>query len=344
MARKATSPAAAKRARKPKDNSGAASLIEALKFIALAQQKEGTPPQTHCAISGGRIVAFDGTIAAGHLIEDDLHACPHTMRLLDALAKCGANLSITQLDSGRLSIKSERFKAFVPCIEFEQLSAATLEPDAPCAAIDDRIKAGFELVSPLISESAPKAMLASALLQANSIVGTNGHVLIEYWHGIDLPPNLLIPKAAINAIVKTPKKLARFGFSPNSATFYFEDGSFIRTQLYAEQYADYQVILDYETNPWPLPAGFYDGLRKVQSLADDKIVRFTETGFVVRDANKLDSGSFDIEGLKPGLQFNIEYLLLLEPIFKQVHFDVSNNKTLFFGDDIKARGAIMGLR
>jgi hypothetical protein len=332
------SQAGAKRGRnKTKEPNGAATLIEALKFISLAQHKEGTPHQTHCRIDGGKIIGFDGVIAAGHLIEDDLSACPHTTRLLDALSKCGANLTITQLDSQRLSIKSERFRAFVPCLPFDQLPP--IEPDAPCAVIDDRLKIGFELVSPLISETAQKAMLASAMLQANSIVGTNGHVLIEYWHGIDLPPNLLIPKAAINAIVKTPKKLARFGFSPNSATFFFEDESFIRTQLYAEQYAYYQGILEQDSNPWPLPQGFFDGLRKIQSLADDKIVRFTETGFVVRDANKVDSGSFDIEGLPPGLSFNIEYLLLLEPVFKQVDFA---HKTLFFGEN--ARGAIMGLR
>jgi hypothetical protein len=337
---KASSAVGAKRARAKKgEASGAASLIEALKFIGLAQHKEGTPPQTHCAIGNGRIVAFDGVIAAGHLIEDDLSACPHTTRFLDALGKCGASLSITQLDSGRLSIKSDRFKAFVPCMNGEHLSASTLEPDPPCALIDDRLKAGFALVAPILSETAQRAAFAGALLQAGSIVGTNGHVLIEFWHGIDLPPGLLIPKAALQAIIKTPKKLSRFGFSPNSATFYFEDDSFIRSQLYNETYPQYAQIFPNESNPWPLPEGFFEGMNKIQSLSDDKILYFDVDGFVVKDAQRNQSGAYQIEGLQSGLAFNMDYLCIIEPIFKQVHFD--NGRAVFFGDN--ARGVLMGI-
>lgn len=332
---------AAKRARKPKDAAnGAASLIEALKFVALAQQKEGTPVQTHCIVSNGRAMAFNGIFATGHLIEDDLSACPHTTRLLDALGKCGANLSITQLDSGRLSVKSGAFKAFIPCVQFNELPM--IEPDAPCAAIDDRLKAGFDLVAPILSETAQKAMFAGALLQAGSIVGTNGHVLVEFWHGIDLPPGLLIPKAALQAITKTSKKLARFGFSPNSATFFFEDDSFIKTQLYSEPYPDYGRIFPASVNPWPLPEGFFEGIRKIQSLSDDKIAYFDAAGFTVKDAQKNQAGSYEIEGLKQGLAFNMEYLSIIEPIFKQVDFEAEPGKAVFFGEN--ARGALMGIR
>lgn len=331
----------AKRARKPKEqNSGAASLIEALKFVGLAQQKEGTPVQTHCIISNGRMMAFNGIFATGHLIEDDLSACPHTTRLLDALGKCGASLSITQLDSGRLSIKSDRFKAFVPCVGFSELPV--IEPDAPCAVIDDRLKAGFDMVAPILSETAQKAMFAGALLQAGSIVGTNGHVLVEFWHGIDLPPGLLIPKAALQAVTKTSKKLTRFGFSPNSATFFFEDDSFIKTQLYSEAYPDYNRIFPANVNPWPLPEGFFEAVRKMQSLSDDKIAYFDEHGIIVKDAQKNQSGSYEIEGLKKGLAFNMEYLSIVEAIFKQVDFDAEPGKAVFFGEN--ARGALMGIR
>ncbi len=331
----------AKRGRKPKEqNSGAASLIEALKFVSLAQQKEGTPTQTHCVINNGRMMAFNGVFATGHLIDDDLSACPHTTRLLDALGKCGANLSITQLDSGRLSIKSDRLKAFVPCIPFDQL--ISVEPDEPCAAIDDRLKAGFDLVAPILSETAQRAIFAGALLQAGSIVGTNGHVLIEFWHGIDLPPGLLIPKPALQAIVKTPKKLNRFGFSQNSATFFYEDDSFIKTQIYSERYPDYQSHFPANVNPWPLTEGFFDGMRKIQSLSDDKIVRFEASGLTVRDAQRNQSGAYEMQGLKEGLAFNMDYLTIVEPIFKQVDFETEPGKVVFFGDN--ARGILMGIR
>lgn len=341
MARQA-SPKAAKRARKPKENNGAAALIEALKFVALAQHKDGTPQQTHCSIRNGRIVAFDGVIAAGHLIEDDLDASPHTLRLLDALSKCGENLSIAQLDSARLSIKSDRFKALVPCMDSQHLAATTLEPDAPCAVIDDRLKLAFAAVAPILSETAQRAMMAGALLQAGSVVGTNGALLVEYWHGIDLPPGLLVPKAALEAICKTPKKLTQFGFSQNSATFFFHDNSFIKSQLYSEAYPDYARIFPANVNPWPLPEGFFDGIGKIRSLSDDNIVYFDSASMFVKDAQKNQSGSFDVEGLKSGLAFNMDYLAIVKEFFKQVDFETEHGKAVFFGDDV--RGALMGVR
>ena len=334
---------AAKRARKPKEpNSGAASLIEALKFVALAQQKEGAPYQTHCIINGGRVGAFNGIFATGHLIEDDLSACPHTVKLLDALGKCGANLAITQLDSGRLSIKSDRFKALVPCVPFESLGF--IEPDPPIASIDDRLKIGFDMVAPLLNESAQKAMLAAALLQSNSIVGTNGSLLIEFWHGIDLPPGLLIPKATMTAISKTGKKLSKFGYSANSATFFFEDNSFIKSQLYSESYPDYTMLFHDNCNPWPLPEGFFEGIEKLNSLSDDKTVYFTNGSLAVKDAQKNESGSFEVQGLQDGLAFNMEYLLIAKPVFKKVDFEVSpgSTKAAFFGENV--RGLLMGIR
>lgn len=331
----------AKRARKPKDQgNGAASLIGALKFISLAQHKEGTPSQTHCVIHNGCVMAFNGIFAAGHLVDDDLTACPNTLKLLDSLTKCGANLSITQLDSGRLSIKSDRFKALVPCVPFGQLPA--IGPDAACAAIDDRLKVGFGLVAPLLGETAQRAAFAGALLQAGTIVGTNGHILIEYWHGIDLPPGLIIPKATLQALIKTDKKLSKFGFSVNSATFYFEDESFIKTQLYSDQYPAYEKVFPGNENPWDLPNGFYEGIGKVQSLSENKTVYFDESGFIVKDANGNVSGSFEIEGLVKGLAFNMEYLLIAEPVFKKVDFESERGKAVFFGEN--ARGVLMGVR
>jgi hypothetical protein len=330
----------AKRGRKPKENSGAAALIEALKFVALAQQKEGTPPQTHCAIANGRVVAFDGIIACGHAIEADLDACPHTTRLLDALSKCGASLAITQLDSGRLSVKSDRFRAFVPCTPAEHLAAPSIEPDAPCAVIGDTLKAGFELLLPILADTGPQAIKCAALLQANSVVATNGHVLVEFWHGIDLPPNLLIPKAALQAVVKTPKKLAKFGFSRNSATFYFEDESFIKTQLFSEEYPTYQLLFSDDANPWPLPEGFYEGLAKIKSLADNGIVYFTEHGLSVRDESRNEAGAFEIAGLPVGMAFSVDYLSIVQSVFRQVAFD--SQRVFFFGNN--ARGVLMGVR
>ena len=66
-------------------------------------------------------------------------------------------------------------------------------------------------------------------------------MLMEAWHGLDLPPNVPLPKQFVAALVKQKKNLTGFGFSRSSATFYFEDGCWLRTQLYSDEWPDVSV-------------------------------------------------------------------------------------------------------
>jgi hypothetical protein len=331
----------AKRGRMPRrgnDGNGAASLINALKFVSVAQKKNGQAPHhSHCVFYNGFITAFDGALTVGCPVEEDITACPNTLKLLDALLKCGEKLSITQLDSGKLSVKSDKFKALVPCERLENMPYVA--PDASCAIIDDRIKEGIELVMPLTSESADRIALTTVLLQANTVVATNAHVLMEYWHGIDLPPNLLIPKPSAKAIVNVGKKLASFGFSSNSATFFYEDGSYIKTQLVSETFPNYSTVLNVEVNCMPLPEGFYNAVDHLQSFSENGLLYF-DSERMRSHLHDTEGATYEISGLREGSIYNAEYLQLVRKAFLNVDF--KTDRALFFGNN--ARGAIMGCK
>lgn len=191
------------RARRPKATANpAASLLAALKFVAVAQKKAGTVQQQFGMISGNWAAASNGVLTVATKVEEDLTACPHTYQLIDALSKVGEDLSITQLSPTSLAVVSGAFRALIPCVGFGDVGITG--PDERCAVIDDRVKAAFEAVLPLATDGAQHAHLAAVLLQSGSAVATNGHVLAEYWHGIDLPP-MLIPKASAVAILKAGK-------------------------------------------------------------------------------------------------------------------------------------------
>lgn len=328
------------RARRPKATANpAASLLVALKFVAVAQKKAGTVQQQFGMISGNWAAASNGVLTVATKVEEDLTACPHTYQLIDALSKVGEDLSITQLSPTALAVVSGAFKALVPCVAFGDFEITG--PDERCAVIDDRIKAAFEAVLPLATDGAQHAHLAAVLLQAGSAVATNGHVLVEYWHGIDLPPGLLIPKASAVAIAKADKTLTGFGFSSSSATFWFEDGSFIKTQLFAERYPNYQTVFDCESvNPWPLPDEFYKAVRAIESFSRNGIV-FFENGFLSSNERETEASTYKIEGLPEGMGFNAKLLLAVEHGFKNVHFDAEKNKAYFFGENL--RGVLMGI-
>src|SRR6187551_2425743 len=158
----------ARRPKKTEEPSAAASLIAGLKFISPAQKKAGTIQQQYSAIAGHWIAASNGILTIGAKIEDDLTACPHSTQLLDALLKCGHELSITQLSETALSVKSDKFKAVIPCVSFAEVGLTG--PDNQIAVIDDRIKAALECVMCLATDGAPNAVHAAVLLQAGSAV------------------------------------------------------------------------------------------------------------------------------------------------------------------------------
>jgi hypothetical protein len=328
-----------KRAKAADKATASSALVNALKFVSVAQKEIGQPYQTHVALLNNTAVAFDGTVAAGCQIEEDLVACPHTLRLIDALAKCGDTLSITQLDGDRLSIKSDKFKAYVPCVPVDNLTVAY--PDPPCAVIDDRIKKGFEVVGVLASDNSQHVVTASILLRAGSMVATDRNIMFEYWHGIDLPPGIVVPKAGAIAVTKINKPLAQLGFSSRSVTFYFEDGSWLRSQLYDDKWPDIDRVLNVKNNPWPIPEGFFKAVEAVASFSQSGALYF-KPNLLRSHAEDGIGASYEVTGLPGGPIYRAKHLKLIEPYAKTIDFIGQNGIAYFYGDDI--RGAITSMR
>lgn len=321
--------------KKPKKDSNASNLLEALKFISVAQHSEGDVNQTHCRIYDGTVTAFDGGLTVGHYIDESLQACPHTQTLIAALSKCEGSISITELDSGKLSVKSGKFRALVPCVPFSDLQA--LQPDKPIATLTDALKDALAACIPLADDKGAEPFLCGVMLQSQTCVSTNRFVMIEAWHGIDLPPDLLIPKASANAIAKSSKPLKAFGYSDNSVTFFFDDDSFIKTQLFNCNFPKYKVILDIASNPQPLPEGFYESLDKVAPFSADNRVYF-RNGFICSHPVNSEGASYEVAGLVNDVAYNPDYLNLIKPHCDVIDFRPTERMAVFFGKNV--RGAI----
>jgi hypothetical protein len=320
---------------KPTSDSG---LLASLKVLSSILKDEGSLLETHVLLRNGMAIVNNGMIAIGEPIKEDLNACPNGLMLKNALSKCGQSMSITQLET-RLSIKSDKFRALVPCIPSEDYQPSF--PDPPVAQLDDRLKVSLSAVAPLALDE-NSVVTASVLIHAGTVTATDRKVIIQHWHGIDLPPMLALPKALIGPLIKNTKKLTGFGFSNSSCTFHFEDKSWLKSQYFAEKWPDINHILNKQVNAWPLPSGFYDGVKALEP--------FSENGFIYCDTNLMRSheegeigATYEVYGLPKGSALNIKQLKMIEPFIKTVDFLVPHNghkMMLFYGDSI--RGAIAG--
>jgi hypothetical protein len=315
-------------------------FLEALKFVQLVLHDKGAPIETHMRLQNKTVVGFNGIIGAGAFIQEEILAAPNAKLIVEALSKCGQNLSITQLDNNRISIKSDKFKAIVPCIDVN--SIPSIMPDSPIAVLDDKLKKAIEAVGVLANEDAQQIVAASILIRSGSTVATNGAIIFEAWHGIDLP-TLALPKAFVQPITKTQKQLQSFGFSESTATFWFNDQSWIRTQLFKEQWPEVDHLLNRPAKFFDIPKGFWEGLDAITPFSTDGLVYFDDG--VIKTKDDGQGASYEVAGIPKGPIFNIKNLMTMKPHAKQIDFvaqGVHSNTTMlmFVGDAI--RGAMLG--
>lgn len=324
----------------------ASGLIDALAFVEPATSDD-VVHEEYVRFTNKWVVAMALPLAMGHPIEEELQLCPHLKKLKTALKEAGSTLAMSATDNGRLSIIGAKLRAVVPCVPGTSL--APVMPDPQCAVIDDRVKEGFKAVTALAKEEADKVHEMSVLLRANTIVGCNGRLIIEYLHGIDLPPNLAIPQRAAKAIAKSTKKLVGFGFDwGRSATFYYEGGGWLKTQLMEEPWPDVDGILNTQAFLADIPVGLWEALDAISSFSEDGGVHF--------DTDKLRStyveakgdgeallygATYDVPGLQSRHSFTAKLLKLAQPACGQMDYTTHADKAVFYNNEANLRGVLM---
>lgn len=313
----------------------AADLIAALDHVKVAQQADGDARQMHCRIGGGWLSVNNGVISAAAPLADDLDACPHTLKLRHALSMCGQTFKAVAGDSG-LTVRSGRYRAVVPCVPPSLLPDAT--PDPSVAVVDDRIKASLLAVAPLAAESDARVAYASILLRSGSAVATNGHCIMEHWHGLDLPPGLVLPKTSALALAKVSAPLVGLGFSAHSVTFHYEGDLWIKTQLYSEAYPDVDSILNADTNPKKIqPRKMAEAWEAVGPFCEQFV--FFRDGTVRSDWDEASGASYEVDGL-PDQSFNAKDFALVLPLITTVDWRELGKPAYFFGENM--RGVMLG--
>jgi hypothetical protein len=316
-------------------------LLEAIRFVSLACSEKGPINETHLYLGSRWAVASNGVITIATQIEEDIYAAPQAKLMQEALSKCGESFALTILESN-LSIKGSKFKAIIPCIDPTLLTIPS--PDEIVADINDNFRVGLETVGVLVNDNAQNIVAASILLNGRSLVTSDTSILFEFWHGIDLPSGLSLPKAIIGPIAKAGKKLSKLGFSPSSLTFYYEDQSWIKTQLFVEKWPNIDELLNRPSNQMPLPKDFWEGFAAVAPFSTDGAVYF-DAGTMRSHPTDAAGAAFDVPGLPKGPSFAIRSLGLLKGLgVKSADFFTPgrfNGTMLTFTSD-NVRGAIAG--
>lgn len=313
-------------------------LLTALRFIYCAQRAIGSIEQTHCVLYGNKAQATNGVVSAAHPIQEDIQIAPHTRTLIDALEQAPGQIALTALDNGTLQVSSDDFRAIVPCVPLAQIP--TIFADTPQFLCNDQLLPAMFSVGTLIAEKAEKVVNGALKLSNGCAIASNGHVILQAWHGVEIPGVHLVPKEGVKALEKsltlTPYRL---GVSPDgsSLTVWLESGAWIKTQLYAQgtSYPDLERFLNTPAKPVAVPSGLWDVAKRLTAFSLDGKILFTGTEAIVFNG---ESYARDTIANMPKICFSIKALLEIAEFAKTIHFGAASNLTLFFGENI--RGAI----
>jgi hypothetical protein len=323
-------------------NNARTALLEALKFAAVAvDSSDNSGLSAFVTIRDGLLMTENETFCIGVPVDSPLDMSLHAEKLQAALQQCGATFQMVQVSAEQLSITSGKFRAVIPILPSEQITPSN--PDVWVADINDRIMEGFKACCKACTGKGERAINQSVLLGPGSIIGTNGGFAIEYWHGIDLPPGLCIPKKAVDTICKLTKPLAGFGFSEGrSVTFYFDDNSFIKTRLYAGEWPKVGKL--FEENMGgdfvPLWDGFALALKAIQKFTENDTLHFHEGRLATGHLIEQSAASYDVPGLPGGQKFSEVYWHICLPYAERVKIGAPGAATVFISEN--TRGLIMG--
>lgn len=328
---------------RPAKPTQAQQLIEALAFVEVGTG-EIEDWYKYVRLYNNFAVTFNGQISAGFPIVEELTLCPQLDKLKAALNKCGKSLAITETPGGQLSVKGEKLRAIVNCCG---TALPPAEPDAPIAIVDDKIKDAFKVVGSLAKESGERLVEASILLEAYQATGTNGGAVLQYYHGIDLPPHMVLPKAYCDAVAKYPKPLTGFGFSwgmdnnVKTVTFHFDGGAWLKTQCYHDRWPDVSPVLNCQSFPIETPQGLFEAFEAVSHFSEDGWATLADGAVMSHDDNSIGA-QYEVLGIQGGKKFKPELVKLIAAHAKTIDLTTYGDRAFFFGGEQGTNGPVPG--
>lgn len=317
-------------------------MLDVLKQIKPLMKKKGTANETHCGLGYQGVIACNNGVSVG--IKTNLFSSIPVLCWVDyntlaeaikaAKDSCELNFVDNNLvissGNGAIRLKAER--------------DLTIDwPDTAQGKIYSEVNSCFELLKPLLSSQKEKALECIRFQTSTAIATHDKKVVIEYYHGTQLPP-MLVSKLPSTVIAGFKEPLEGLAYTGDTATFWFMSGSFVKTKLVESDYPNIEKLFDgiadnAELNPYEkfksIPKNFFNAISRVS--------KFDENGRVKISKNAVSSNSaleeIEIE-IESEMIFDSKLLMFFKE-FDNVFFDVEKNVAYFIG--YNKRGLVAGV-
>lgn len=317
-------------------------MIEALKFVQGAvAKKDFIPALTHFLIKDGFIKGFNGSLSLSSPIDLDMEATPRAIPFVKAIETCKDTVAMSKTATGRLSIKSGKFKAFVECLEDGVFPDA--QPEGEYIELTEGFIPALRSMTPFIGQDASRPWATGILFRGGSAFATNNIIIAEQWLGYNFPVEVNIPASTIKELLRIKQEPIAIQMGDNSITFHFKGDRWMRSQVYDSAWPDVASILNRENSQLPFPAGFFEALEDLAPFVEKEGDRiYFLDGAMTTNLDETQGAAVEVDGLVGGSCFQHKQLMNLRDKAKSIDFSMYPQPCIFYGDNF--RGAMVGMR
>lgn len=323
-------------------------MLDALRFVASAvAKKDFVPELTHFKIKDGRVTGFNGQISLSSPIDVGLDIQPAAVSLIAAIRACPDTITLNMTAAGRLAVRSGAFKAFIPCLPDEPTHFVA--PEGDTVELGENFLAGIKAVAPVMGVDASRPWAMGIKLAGASLVATNNVMVIEYWHGQEIPLDVVIPAAAINELLRIDEAPTRVQVTESSISFWFEGDRWMRSQILLggswpiERLN--QIMSGDEGNQQALPVELKEQVETLKPFLGDKTTCFvTSEGISTAQIEGAEGAAIAIPlaGVTEMQAYSYRQLVLLAEVAKTIDWTNYPSPCMFRNE--RVRGAIIGQR
>lgn len=318
-------------------------MLDALKFVQGAvSKKDFVPALTHFQIRGGRVTGYNGKISLSAPIALDLDCHPKAQPFVNAVEACTDTAQLTLTNSGKLSIRSGKFRAHVDILAEDTFPE--IVPEGQSIPLKFDIMEAMKLLYGFTAEDASRPWAAGLLLDGHFMYATNNVILVQYYLEDFFPFRINIPRYTV-------KEMLRIGASPvlaqataTSVSFHYEGERWLRSQQNSLEWPDTDALfslseqMEQDKLLMPVTDELFAALAKLEPFLEPNGKLWIGNGQIATAAQDGASVEMDL----PECSFNHKMLFSLQGVATRIAFAAYPKPVLFYGN--KLRGMIAGMK
>ena len=293
-------------------------MLETLELVfGAVATKDIVPVMTHVCIHPGRMQGGDGVITIDAPFVCDLPPCAVPgQKFLNAVRACKGTPNLAMTDGGRLSVKKGSFKAFLSVLPEGQFPVDTVRGES--VPVPSTLLKALKTIRPFVSKDASRPWSMGVYLSENYAYATNNVILVRVpvdWNsGTDMGLSaMVLPTNAIDALLDLQELPSELHVDSTSATFTYNDGSWLKTRLTSAPWPNVAAMLDAAQLPTAIvQPELLEAVQKVKKFCTNvkfPTIQLSEEG-VASDDGGGDIAS--VEGLQlPKSSYNGDMLELV---------------------------------